>query len=92
MDKFKYRMYILGNVMNLKRIYLKCSNWIRFYLETHGSDVTYKMHCINKWIRSINYFLVEALNVLLFGAGDCRHILKTIARSYKYPKKKIHVR
>ncbi|XP_066265522.1 dynein axonemal assembly factor 3-like [Branchiostoma lanceolatum] len=30
------------------------------------------------------------LNVLLVGAGDCRHILKTIAQSYRWQRRKIN--
>ncbi|XP_035662777.1 dynein assembly factor 3, axonemal-like [Branchiostoma floridae] len=30
------------------------------------------------------------LNVLLVGAGDCRHILKTIAQSYRWNRRKIN--
>ncbi|KAI8506704.1 Dynein assembly factor 3, axonemal [Branchiostoma belcheri] len=30
------------------------------------------------------------LNVLLVGAGDCRHILKTIAQSYRWHRRKIN--
>ncbi|XP_006814135.1 dynein axonemal assembly factor 3-like [Saccoglossus kowalevskii] len=32
----------------------------------------------------------EEFNVLMIGAGDCRHILKTISRKHRYPKKKIN--
>lgn len=32
----------------------------------------------------------DELNVLMIGAGDCRHILKTLARSYRHKKRKIH--
>ncbi|CAH1785744.1 unnamed protein product [Owenia fusiformis] len=32
----------------------------------------------------------DELNILLIGAGDIRHILKTVARSYRWSKKKIH--
>ncbi|XP_055899898.1 dynein axonemal assembly factor 3-like [Biomphalaria glabrata] len=32
----------------------------------------------------------EELNILVVGAGDCRHILKTVARSYRHIKRKLN--
>ncbi|KAK2158864.1 hypothetical protein LSH36_162g02003 [Paralvinella palmiformis] len=32
----------------------------------------------------------DELNILMIGAGDCRHILKTLARSYRHRQRKIH--
>ncbi|KAH9519196.1 Dynein assembly factor 3, axonemal [Bulinus truncatus] len=32
----------------------------------------------------------DELNILLVGAGDCRHILKTVARSYRHSKRKLN--
>jgi len=31
------------------------------------------------------------LNILLIGAGDCRHIMKTLAHCYQHPAIKINV-
>lgn len=33
----------------------------------------------------------ESLNILIVGAGDCRHIIKTIAQRKRHKHKKIHV-
>ncbi|XP_078000352.1 dynein axonemal assembly factor 3-like isoform X2 [Glandiceps talaboti] len=33
----------------------------------------------------------NVLNILLIGAADCRHILKTISRKHRYSKKKINI-
>ena len=35
--------------------------------------------------------LEPAVTMLLLGAGDCRHILKTLAKAYLHPKRKVHV-
>uniref|UniRef100_A0A2C9LU46 Dynein assembly factor 3, axonemal n=1 Tax=Biomphalaria glabrata TaxID=6526 RepID=A0A2C9LU46_BIOGL len=32
----------------------------------------------------------DELNILVVGAGDCRHILKTVARSYRHIKRKLN--
>ncbi|XP_076115197.1 dynein axonemal assembly factor 3-like [Mytilus galloprovincialis] len=32
----------------------------------------------------------DTLNILLIGAGDIRHVLQTIARSYRHKKRKLH--
>nr|CAB3238451.1 dynein assembly factor 3, axonemal [Phallusia mammillata] len=34
---------------------------------------------------------VEVLNILLLGAGDCRHILKTMAHRKRHQARKIHI-
>lgn len=34
---------------------------------------------------------LEPLNILMVGAGDCRHILKTIAQRGRHKKRKIHI-
>lgn len=39
----------------------------------------------------IMYVLLDEMRILLVGAGDLRHVLTTLARSYRYRKKKIHV-
>ena len=33
----------------------------------------------------------DEYNILLIGSGDVRHILKTLAKSYTHPKRKINV-
>ena len=35
--------------------------------------------------------LTDDINIFVYGAGDCRHILKTVAKSYRHTKKKLHV-
>jgi len=35
--------------------------------------------------------ILEDLNILLVGAGDIRHVMLTIAKSYRRHKRKIHV-
>lgn len=37
------------------------------------------------------YVLLDEMRILLVGAGDLRHVMTTLARSYRYRKKKIHV-
>jgi len=37
------------------------------------------------------YYVSDELNILLIGAGDCRHIMKTMAHCYQYPATKINV-
>lgn len=32
----------------------------------------------------------EELNILLIGAGDCRHIIKTLAHLYRHPARRIN--
>ena len=33
----------------------------------------------------------NTINILLVGSGDCRHVLKTIAQSYRWPKEALRV-
>jgi len=37
------------------------------------------------------YRVVDELNILLIGSGDCRHIMKTLAHCYQHPATKINV-
>ena len=37
------------------------------------------------------YLLSGEVNILLVGAGDCRHILKTMAWAHRHPQRKINV-
>lgn len=37
------------------------------------------------------FFLLGKCNILLIGAGDCRHILKTIAHTYRHERRELCV-
>jgi len=37
------------------------------------------------------YCVADELNILQIGAGDCRHIVKTLAHCYQHPSTKINV-
>jgi hypothetical protein len=43
------------------------------------------------WCNVHFVFYVDPINILLVGCGDCRHILKTIAKTYKWEKTQINV-
>nr|XP_022322962.1 dynein assembly factor 3, axonemal-like [Crassostrea virginica] len=54
-------------------------------LDLQNKDLSTKLNELN-----IGEKEDEEMRILLVGAGDLRHVLTTIARSYRYRKKKLH--
>ncbi|XP_076801929.1 dynein axonemal assembly factor 3-like [Clavelina lepadiformis] len=56
-----------------------------FQAEICGCD------CISATEEGVTHDALDVVNILMIGAGDCRHILKTAALRKRHKKRKIHI-